>query len=236
MRLPAALLVALLGMVAAASARSADQSAARPAPSITVSASAEVVVNPDRATVTLAVDSEGSTSAAAAADNARVTEAVSNALLAAGVARSDLVTTNYMVQAQWQYSNNNPPKRTGYQAHNTLLLAVGQLAALGPGIDAALAAGATRVENVEFDSSAASSARREALSMAVANAKQDAETLAKAAGGKLGALQELTTVGTGGPQPLMATLNMPAQREKTYIEPSPLHISAAVTGRWLFQP
>lgn len=239
MRLPAALRIAVLGMLTGLPAHSADQNNAASAPTITVSGSGEVVVDPDRARVSIAVDSEGTTSAAAAGDNARITAAVTNALLSAGATRSDLVTTNYMVQPHWQYSNNSPPTRAGYEAHNMLRVSVTQLPMLGKWIDAALGAGATRIDSVEFDSSAAASARRDALSKAVANAREDAETLAKAAGGKLGPLQELSTAGPISPRLPMATLSMPAPlrtAEETNLEPSPLHISATVTARWLFEP
>ena len=239
MRRPAVSLVVLLGMLAGVSARSADQSIGGSAPTITVSGSGEVVLDPDRATVTLSVDSEGPSSAAAAANNARVTTAVTNALLATGAARSDLLTANYMVQPHWQYSNNQPPSRVGYEAHNTLRISVTQLPMLGKWIDVALGAGATRIESVEFDSSAVASARREALSKAVAHAQEDAETLAKAAGGKLGPLQDLTSAQQPTPFRPVARLAVPAPispEEQTHLEPSPLHISAVVTARWLFEP
>lgn len=208
-------------------------------PTITVGGTGEVVVDPDRATVVIAVDSEGTTSTLAASGNARITSAVTQALLAAGAKRPDLQTANYTVQPRWQYSSNGPPTRVGYEAHNTLRVSVGKLSVLGQWIDAALGAGATRVDSVEFDSSAATSARREALSKAVANAKEDAETLAKAAGGTLGALQELTSA----EQPIgfrsVARLAVPAAinpQDQTHLAPSPLHITAVVTGRWRFAP
>lgn len=232
--------IALVAVLSGQCALGADQSRADAGPTIEVSGSGEVVVDPDRATLILAIETQGATSAAAAADNARVSTAVTGALLSAGAARSDVITANYTIQPQWQYVTNAPPKRTGYEARNTLRVSVGQLPVLGKWIDAALGAGAARVENIEFDSSHASSARQEALAQAVANAKADAETLAKAAGGTLGPLQGLSTVPTGGARPFMpevATLNAPrAPSVETHIEPSPLHISAVVTARWHFEP
>ena len=238
MRSPAVVLIALLGVVGAPSAHSADRGTSDSAPSIEVTGSGEVVVDPDRATLTIAVETAAATSAAAAADNAHLTAAVTDALLTAGAARSDLATADYLVQPQWQYSSNAPPKRVGYQAQNTLRVSVRQLSVLGKWIDAALGAGAARVENIAFDSGEASSARRQALAQAVANAKADAETLAKAAGGSLGALQQLSTVmSTDLRSPMPITLTAArGQAEETQIEPSPLHITAVVTARWLFAP
>ena len=233
------MMVALLALLGGRLAQSADQSHADIGPTIEVGGSGEVVIDPDRATLTLAIESQRATGAAAAADNARVTAAVTTALLSAGASRSDVLTANYTIQPQWQYLTNAPPKRTGYEARNTLRVSVEQLPVLGRWIDAALDAGAARVENVEFDSSHASSARRDALARAVANAKADAETLAKAAGGTLGALEEISTVPVTGPRlPLpVATLSMAHPgSEETHLEPAPLHISAVVTARWHFEP
>ena len=237
-RLPPVTFLVMLGVLAVRPVLSAEQGSAGSVPSITVSGSAEVVVDPDRATLTIAVDTQRTTSASAGAENARITAVVTKVLLAAGVTRSDLMTANYTVQPQWQYPNNSPPRRIGYEATDTLRVSVAHLAALGKWIDAALGAGATRVESIEFDSSAAQGARREALAKAVANAREDAQTLAEAAGGKLGALQELSTVQDTGPRPLFRTVSAPGPirvGEETHIVPSPLHISATVTGRWLFE-
>lgn len=241
-RSAAIVLVALCGTVGEHPAYSADAGTSAPAPAIEVSGSGEVVVDPDRATLSIVVESRATSSSDAAAQNATLTAVVTNALVMAGAVRSDLVTASYTVQPQWQYSSNSPPKRVGYEAQNTLRITVRQLSVLGKWIDAALGAGAARVQNIEFDSSKAASARREALAQAVANAKADAETLAEAAGGKLGALQELSTVPPAGPRtfgpvPAPAPLALSARgTEQTTIEPSPLHISAVVTARWSFEP
>ncbi|HTW75723.1 MAG TPA: SIMPL domain-containing protein [Steroidobacteraceae bacterium] len=232
--------VTLLGTLVWFSAHAADRGAPDSAPSIEVEGTGEVIVDPDRATLSIAVESGGASSAAAAARNAALMAAVTHALLSAGAARSDLVTANYTVQPEWRYSSNAPPRRIGYEAQNTLRLSVRQLSMLGKWIDAALGAGAARVEDIEFDSSQASRARRQALAQAVANAKADAETLAEAAGGRLGALEELSTVPPEGSRPFLpapAALALPSRlAEETQIEPSPLHISAVVTARWLFEP
>lgn len=233
------LVVAVLALLGGQFAQSADQSRSEDGATIEVSGTGEVIVDPDHATLAVTVETQAATSAAAGADNARLTAAVTGALLGAGATHSDVVTANYTLEPQWQYVANTPPKRTGYQARNSLRVSVAPLSVLGKWIDAALGAGAARVDNIEFDSSAAASARREALSKAVADAKEAAETLAKAAGGKLGPLQNLSTVEAGSPRPVMARLAVPAPfqaGQETHLEPSPLHITATVTGRWIFEP
>jgi len=229
-----------LGSGAAGAAFAAEAASSPSTVSIEVSGTGEVTLDPDRATVSIAVDTQGMTSAEAAADNAHRMTAVTRALLDAGAQRADLTTANYSVQPQWQYTPNAPPKRIGYQAQNTLRVSVRALAQLGPWIDRALGAGATRVENIDFESSQMDAARRKALAQAVANARADAQTLAEAAGGHLGALLDLSTLAPGGPRPLFRQLSAPGPApravETTPIEPSPLEVTASVTGRWRFEP
>jgi uncharacterized protein YggE len=101
-------------------------------------------------------------------------------------------------------------------------------------IDASLAKGANEISSLEFYSSKADSARRAAMAIAVGNARADAETLAKAAGGTLGPLLELST---GSPiRPIQGTFGVAGMAAKapTPIEPGQQSISASVSARWMF--
>jgi len=230
---------------AMATANAADDAAAPGTPSsssatIAVSGDGEVRIQPDRAIVSIAIESDAASSAAAGAQNARLTQAVVKALRAAGATSAQIVTQAYSVQPQWQYSPNAPPRRTGYEASMQLALTVPDLQRLGPAIDAALSAGATRIGNVEFESSQLQSARQQALAMAVEHAHADAETLARAAGGRLGALLDLSTSGAvmpPGPRPLMlAAGRAEVSTPGTGFEATELQISASVQARWRFEP
>jgi hypothetical protein len=106
-------------------------------------------------------------------------------------------------------------------------------------IDASLAKGATNIAGVEFSISNAEDVRRDALTEAVRKARADAEAMAKAAGGSLGNLIELTTSEPGMrpvfamamKAPTGAAMNMP-----TPIEPGERSVMATVTARWQFKP
>jgi uncharacterized protein YggE len=102
-------------------------------------------------------------------------------------------------------------------------------------IDAALAKGANEISSLQFYSSKADSLRRAAMVLAVANARADAETLAKAAGGTLGPLLELST--SYSVRPLQEVMMAPAPmaaRAATPIEPGQQSVSASVSARWSF--
>lgn len=238
-------LAAALLMTAAATATAADGGPTCATPSgasatIAVSGEGEVRILPDRAVVSIAIESDAPGSAAAGAQNARRTQAVVSALRAAGATAGQIVTQAFSVQPQWQYSPNAPPHRTGYEASMQLALTVADLQRLGPWIDAALAAGATRIGNVQFESSQLQSARQQALAMAVEHAHADADTLARAAAGRLGALLELSTSGAvmpPGPRPLMlAAARAETATPGTSFQATELQISASVQARWSFEP
>ena len=209
-----------------------------PAPpsQIVASGVGEVRVTPDRATILVGVQSRASTAAAAAADNARRQRAILDTLRKLGLGNDQLSTINYHVSPEMQYLPNSQPRVTGYTVTNTVRADVQKLDDAARVIDAALAKGANEISSLRFFSSVADSARRAALEAAVKEARADAEALARAAGGTLGSLLELST--SQGPimrgQEMMATAGMAAARVATPIEPGQQSISASVVARWAF--
>jgi uncharacterized protein YggE len=195
----------------------------------------EARVTPDRATIFIGVQSRGSTASAAAADNARRQRGILDTLRALGFAGDQLSTMNYNVSPEMQYNpNNQPPKVTGYIVTNTVRVDVRKLDDVARAIDASLAKGANEISALQFFSSKADSVRRAALSLAVTNARLDAEALARAAGGSLGPLLELSTSFSIGPRPDFAGAVPMAARVATPIEPGQQTVSASVNGRWVF--
>lgn len=109
------------------------------------------------------------------------------------------------------------------------------LARVGAVIDAALGAGATNISGIRFESTRREPARLEALAKAVQAARREAEAIARAAGGRLGALLEASTAGPVlyAPRAEMALRTMAAD---TPIAPPALEVTATVTARWAFVP
>lgn len=206
-----------------------------PAPAqIVTTGTGEVRVAPDRATIFVGVQSRAGTAAAAAADNARRQRAILDTLRTLGLGPDQLSTMNFNVNPDIQYNpNNQPPKVVGYTVTNTVRAEVRKLDDVARIIDASLAKGANEISGLQFYSSKADSARRSAMALAVANARADAETLARAAGGTLGALLELSTASSI--RPMAEGMSVTAMaRVATPIEPGQQSISASVTARWSF--
>jgi uncharacterized protein YggE len=202
-----------------------------------VSGHGEVRATPDRATILFAVETRAERAADAAQDNARRTRATLDSLKSLGLTSDQLSTIGYTVSAVQSYDQKTGPKVVGYAAQNAVRVELRKLDQVGRAIDKALAGGANRVSSLDFTSSAADSLRRVALAMAVANARADAETVARAAGGTLGPLIELTaSPGPGRPQPMMfARIAAGGAAAETPVNPGELSTSADVSVRWAFK-
>ena len=184
-----------LALVAHVRIASAQQPSPSPAtPVIATSATGEARVQPDRATIMFAVETRAQTAARAGSENARRQRAVLDTLKKLGVSDGQLSTSGYSVTPEMRYDGKQP-QVVGYVARNVVNVEVRRIDQVGTLIDGALGAGANVVSSLRFYSSRADEMRRIALADAVAKARSDAEAMARAAGGSLGALVELATSG-----------------------------------------
>ena len=205
-------------------------------PQIVTSASGEARLAPDRANVLIGVQTRAATAAAAARENNARQQAVISAIVGAGIAREQISTENYNVYGETRAEPGQNPVVVGYVVTNVVRVEVRRTDQVGPVLDAALAKGANHVQGLEFFSSNSDAGRRQALAEAIARARGDAETMAKAAGGRLGTLLELSTTDSG-PRPLyrtMATMEKAAIRAP--IEAGELTVRVTVSARWQFLP
>ena len=208
-------------------------------PQIQVSAHAEAKVQPDRATIHIAVLTRAATAAAAANENARIQTRVFAALRALGLQNDQLSTTGYHVGPEYRYEPNREARIIGYQVNNTIVVEVRRLEQVGPVIDAALGAGANQISGLNFYASNTEEARRTALGRAIEMARLDAEAMARAAGGTLGELLEASVGGfVPPPMPMMMRGRMAAAAEQadTPINPGAQTLAVDVTTRWRFVP
>ncbi len=206
---------------------------AAPPPAIVTNADAHTEVQADRAQLLVAVETRGATAAAAASENSRLTRAALDTLRAIGLSREQLGTFGYNVQPQYIQAKLN-----GYIARNTVRVDIRKVDDVGKIIDAALAGGATTIGGLQFTASNTDSARRDALARATAQARGDAEVVARAAGGTLGPLLELTTSGDNGFRPVAyaRAAVAGAVAAPTPIDAGPITVTINVSTRWQFIP
>ena len=228
---------AALGVVCAASTSAQDLS--RPTiPQIVTTASGEVRLTPDRATIQIGVQSRAATAAAAATQNATKQRAIIDAIKARGVPAEQIATSNFNVIPETRYDREGQaaPRTTSYLVINTVNVELRRIDQVGPVIDAALVAGANQINSLTFGIINADSARRVALAQAVSKSRADAEAMARAAGGSLGPLLELNSVDQyipGPPRPFDMRVAATAEM-KTPVEAGEETIRAMVTARWQF--
>jgi uncharacterized protein YggE len=176
---------ALLVLAAAAFAgvlRPEGASAVDPVPttdSVTVTGIGVVTAVPDRALISAGVESRAATARAALQANAAAMGKVIDAL----EARGGTNVTTQSVSLSSSYDEQGRPN--GFVAGN-VASAETSLAGAGALIDAAVAAGANTISGPSLSRSDADALYRRALERAVADAKERAAILARAAGRTLG--------------------------------------------------
>jgi uncharacterized protein YggE len=208
-------------------------------PRIITSGEGQVRVTPDRASVSVGVQTKALTAAAAAADNARRQKAIIDTLKALGLGPDQIATQNYSVNPEMKYEPNTGVGRVvGYTVSNTVRVELKRMDQVGMVIDATLAKGANQIHSIQFTVSTAAEARRTAMADAVRDARADAEVLARAAGGTLGQLIELSS-SSPPPRPMygdVMAMSARAEKVQTPIEPGEQTISASVSAVWQFLP
>lgn len=230
---------AFWGLLLGSSAVLRAQDPYRPTvPQIVTSAQGEVRVAPDQATVTIGVQTRAATAAEATAQNSRKQRAVIDAIKARGVPAEQIATSSFNVIPETRYDREGQaaPRTTSYLVINTVTVELKRIDQVGGVIDAALAAGANQINSLSFGIVAVDSARRAALSLAVAKAKADAEVMARAAGGSLGQLIELVSgeIYSPPPRPMLAMAKMDAAQSSVPLEPGQEAVRATVNARWQF--
>jgi hypothetical protein len=150
---------------------------------ITVGASGSVSVNPDIAHINVAVETRGPTAGEAQQANATKFAALEKVLYEQyKIDKKDVKTTGFSVYAEYNYTEKEGRVLTGYAAVHSLQVNYRKLDEIGKLVDALTAAGANRIDGIQFATEKSEQYELEALKKAMDNAKAKADTLAAAAG------------------------------------------------------
>jgi len=211
-------------VLAAASVSAADEPA-----KIQTSGNVTVTVPADRVHLTVGVSAKADKAKDAAARVGVTLNAVRDALVRFGLDRNTLPSAGYSVTADF----GEPNKPSGYVATSALSVELSNLSQLGAVVDTALGAGANEVTNIRFLPRDEQAARARALEMAVKEARDDAEVLAKASGTTLGPLLRLTTQRVSPVSFALAeTIQVGRASRATDIPAPEISISASVQAEW----
>lgn len=205
---------------------------------VSVTGEGEVKAQPDMAYVTLGVEARKPTLAAARAE---VTAAVDRLLALTRELKIDpkfIDSTQLQVRPEYVW-NEKESKQVlqGYFVSRQLEIELRDLERLGPLLERAVTAGANQIGGARLDSSRRKELEREALTLAVDDARADADTLARAAGVKLGPVQSLSAASAMPFQPkfmergMVAAAPMADAAEQSYAA-AEMKFSATVSAQY----
>jgi uncharacterized protein YggE len=197
---------------------------------ISVSAQGEAKAAPDEALLSFSVETTAVKATEATTENAKRSSAVAAAVKPLLEKGDTVSTTRYTLEPRYESvrpGDAREPRITGYVARNEVQVESHQLDKIGALIDAATTAGANRVNNLQFQLSHREEALQSAIEKAGADARAQAESVAKGLGVKLGRVVSASV--SSGPivMPRFARVAMAAEaRAPTPIEPGDVSVSA----------
>jgi uncharacterized protein len=163
-------------------ATSAQQTPPIPAePMVVVTGEGLVVAVPDRAWISIGAESRAPSPREAQRRNTELMQPVQEKLRAAGVPSDAIRTTGYDVQYEWDLVNGKRVGR-GFVARNTIEVRIDTVDRVGEYLEIAVGSGATSLNGIRFDLKDRGKLEREALRMAVSDARAKADAAAAGAG------------------------------------------------------
>ena len=197
-------------------------------PAIVVVGEAMVQAVPDRAWISVGAESRASSAREAQRRNTELMTPVLDKLRAAGLPPDAIRTIGYDVQYEWDYVNNKRVGR-GYVARNTVELRIDAVERVGEFLEIAAGSGATSLGGVRFDLKDRGQHERNALRLAVEDARGKANAIAAATGR---AIDRITRVeeqtGEGGPRPMFRTAMAADASAAPPISAGQIEVSATV--------
>ena len=158
---------------------------------VTVSASASVFTEPDKASVQLEVTQEGKDAGETMKECSGKAETLIKVLKDKGVEEDDITTASTVVQPEYDYESQEN-KITGYTASIVVVVSNQDTDDIGSVISAAMKNGANGVGNLNFFCSDYDEKYEEALRKAVEVARKKADAVAEAGGIRVIRLESVT--------------------------------------------
>jgi uncharacterized protein len=164
---------------------------------LTISGTATVSLAADTATIRIGARTSQSTAKDAQQLNTEIMNRVIEAMMTKGVAKEDIITSNFNIYLENTGTDPNNPV-IAYTVTNTVFVTIRNLESIDSVIDAATVAGANDIYDLSFQSSKAPAAYESALDLAVKDAQKKAVILAASAGKGLGELLSIVSANSYG--------------------------------------
>jgi uncharacterized protein len=207
----------------------AQEPAPAPVPVIVTVGEAVVRRAPDLAFVTVSVETRAKSPRDAQRLNAEAMTAVQQRLTQARVQKEAIQTKGYDLEQEFDVVQGRRVPRE-FAARNAVEVRVDEVSRTGEIVDAVVQSGATSISGVRFDLQDRGAAEREALRLAVADARSRADA---AAAGAMRSVDRVLRIEdsrdgpVGPPRPMMTMAR--ADSAQTPVEPGVIEIRARVT-------
>ncbi len=203
---------------------------------------AEIKAEPDLARISLAIQTRGTDAGAVAEDNARLANAVWDALLGYGLNEDDLKTGAYSIYSYQEWIDDRltgEKSQMSYQAVNEIIIKTTELESVGEIIDLAVRAGANNVNHVNFELADPQELLMEALAMAAKQASLKAEAIAGSTGDSITGLYSIREERTDY-IPFTASDSMMKEEAEMAAAPTPINpdqvtVRATVVAEYTFK-
>ncbi len=203
---------------------------------IAVTETAEQEVMPDQAQVYVEIRTRADAAADAKTENAEISDSVLTALSNYGIDEDSIETTSYYLNEDTKWDKETEEYVvTGYILTHVMKVTTSDIEDAGDIIDAAVDAGATGVDNVQFTLSKdkESELKTQLLAEAAHKAKAKAETLVDAVDAELGDIVTMSESSYYNPIYRYAAYDMAVmsaeEKIETSISPEQLTVSATVS-------
>jgi uncharacterized protein YggE len=174
---------------------------AEPVPVVVTAGEGIVKAVPDRAFVTITAESRAANPRDAQKKNAEQMKPVLDKLRSAGIPQEAIRTTSYELHMEYDWVRERRVAK-GYVARNSVEVRVDDIDRLGELLDIAVTAGATDVGGIRFDLKERARLERDALRLAVQDARARGEAIASASGQTIEGVLRVEEQGVSSPPPM----------------------------------
>jgi uncharacterized protein YggE len=190
-----------------------------------------VEVTPDQATVTIGATLQRPSAGEAWTETSRLVTQMLARMQQLGVRKEQIRTSTIQLTPIYATPSGWQPHINGYQGSYTATLTLDDFSLVGRVIDASVEAGANNLWGISFGLRDPSKVRKDALTLAVRDAREKAEVIAQAAGLHLRGIDRIVEGGVTVPT-IRGGMN--AAPTQTPIEPGTLTIVAQVSAVFVY--
>lgn len=199
---------------------------------LTAVGNGDASVVPDTAEVRIGVETESLTATQAREENASRVQNLVAVLKSLGIPDKDVRTSSYQINPVRRYDEKiqGLPPIVGYNVQNIISVKTEKMDIVPTILDKAVEGGVNRVDSINFSVKNDTAVRQEALRKAVADARANAQQMAKELGVKLDKVYSIQQGGgVSTPMPMMYAKSMSADASSTPVFPGETTINASAT-------